>query len=747
MVTVEADMKRILPYAFGILFILVAALTAAAGVGQAQVTVVNMIPKERSCETNQDSEPNLAVNPANINQIAGSAFTPGIQPDCLTPNRSACPLNLAPIFVSTDGGNIWKLNCIVPGNASGMTNDITVRFGSTGNNLYAGTLRRVGALQLNILRTNNFVGPAAMTVFVNRPNVDQPYVQATTVAGNDRIYVGNNGCCPVILPGGRTATIDQSLSAGAAAPVFTSFQIEPRGTGGQDWPAIRPAIGPNNVVYGAYFGLRDGGLTDVVVVRDDTAAAGANPFSALLDPGDGQVGMRVVTRRNVIFENFSHPNFGLERLVASNLTIAVDPNNSARVCVGWGDRVGDEVQTLHVRCSTNSGATWTNDLRTITDATNPALAINDNGTIGFLYQQVAGGVTAAQRWVTHLERTNDTFGTTQNLILANVPATAPAVQFLPYIGDYVHLMAVGYNFYGIFSANNTPDKANFPNGVVYQRNANFAKSTLLSTDGTTPVAVSIDPFFFRVEEKGPAPRFQYAAKFVCGKSVGEAVAPGAYFTAVNVHNPSDNTVRFRKKVAVALPREKPGAVSRFFDASLGPDEAFEIDCADILKHAETSPRFLKGFVVVESDFALDIVAVYTAAGATGQVETLHVERVPPRDRKPAAGGKPDLVPVPDPQPGIGFCRLDARGRLVVTVKNQGNADAPASVTTVEFLPGGGVKIPTPAIPAGGSVELPPVSMPADCHKPECNFTIRVDSGGQVDESNEGNNTGSGSCIG
>ncbi len=58
-------------------------------------------------------------------------------------------------------------------------------------------------------------------------------------------------------------------------------------------------------------------------------------------------------------------------------------------------------------------------------------------------------------------------------------------------------MAVGNDFYGIFSANNTPDKANFPGGVGYQRNSNFTTRTLLGVNGVTPVNVSIDPFFFK----------------------------------------------------------------------------------------------------------------------------------------------------------------------------------------------------------------------------------------------------------
>ena len=111
--------------------------------------------------------------------------------------------------------------------------------------------------------------------------------------------------------------------------------------------------------------------------------------------------------------------------------------------------------------------------------------------------------------------------------------------------------------------------------------------------------------------------------------------------------------------------------------------------------------------------------------------------------------RPDLVPVPDPRPGYKFCRRDASQKLQVTVKNQNNNDvaAHASTTKVEFTPGGTIEIPTPAIPAGVSVDLPPVVIPAQCFNPDCEFTITVDSQHQVHESNEGNNTGIGKCLG
>jgi CARDB len=84
---------------------------------------------------------------------------------------------------------------------------------------------------------------------------------------------------------------------------------------------------------------------------------------------------------------------------------------------------------------------------------------------------------------------------------------------------------------------------------------------------------------------------------------------------------------------------------------------------------------------------------------------------------------------------------------MVRVKNQGKVGCPASTTRIEFLPGGSVSIPTPAIPAGSSVDLAPVAIPAAAWNPDADFKITVDADGQVNEFSEDNNTGSGKCIG
>jgi photosystem II stability/assembly factor-like uncharacterized protein len=276
-----------------------------------------------------------------------------------------------------------------------------------------------------------------------------------------------------------------------------------------------------------------------------------------------------------------------------------------------------------------------------------------------------------------------------------------------------------------------------PNVPVVQTKILPARKLIAATYGRNVWTLDIS----HLEEK---PALQYAVKFVCGKSEGGVVAPGTYFTAVNVHNPREKAVAFRKKFAIALPGEKPGPVSKFFTAKLCPDEALEIDCPDILSHAQ-GQNFLKGFVVIETPSRLDVVAAYTAAGSTGSIETLFIERVSgqPLTQPPL----PDLVPVnPQPSSGAsGFCRL-VGGRLVVTVRNQGVAPAGASQTTVNFAGVGPVSVNTPPIPAGGSADVV-VSIPSTCFVgTECRFHIVVDSALQVEESNEDNNTADGLCM-
>src|SRR5439155_13123592 len=175
----------------------------------------------------------------------------------------------------------------------------------------------------------------------------------------------------------------------------------------QDGPSIRPALARDGTVYAAYFGWRsfDGSVatSDVVVMRDEAAAT---TFQALRG-ADGLPGRFVAQRVKIPWANA--PTLGQER-IGSTLSIAVDPNNSSTVYVAWGDHGSKgDIYTLHVRRSTDRGVTWSKaDLphTTIRNATNIALAVANNGTVGMLYQQLS-----ASRWVTHVVQSRDAFAT------------------------------------------------------------------------------------------------------------------------------------------------------------------------------------------------------------------------------------------------------------------------------------------------------------------------------------------------
>ena len=459
---------------------------AKAKKAQAKIVVVNMIPRSLSGEANQDSEPTIAVNPANPLQIAGSAFTP-----------DPAGGDVAPIYVSNDGGMTWSLNAIVPSSAAhgSMTADITVAFSTAGNRLYAGIIRLPfpgNRTRLNILRAVDFQSAATMEVLVDRTGqgVDQPYVRAVTMAdgadkGKDRLYVGDND----FSSPGHTATLDQSLDAGKTTPTFSSVRIEKRATSGQDGPPVRPAIHADGTVYALFHswrtfnGTTGAGTADIVLVRDDEGGTGSTPFTALVDPGDGKVGMRVAQGVKFNFNGF----LGLQR-TGGDVAIAVDATNSANVYVAYNADEGTDY-VLHLVRSQDRGLTWSEDMRRIRNALNPALAVNSAGTVGMLYQQLTG-TGAAARWVTKFESSSN--GSSWSAItLATVAANDPSKEFDPYLGDYDHLSAVGKDFYGVFATSNLPRKANFPQGVQYQRNANFTTNTRIGSElSFAPVGIS-----------------------------------------------------------------------------------------------------------------------------------------------------------------------------------------------------------------------------------------------------------------
>jgi hypothetical protein len=133
-------------------------------------------------------------------------------------------------------------------------------------------------------------------------------------------------------------------------------------------------------------------------------------------------------------------------------------------------------------------------------------------------------------------------------------------------------------------------------------------------------------------KEGAEYRFQYAAKFLCTANIPgtsqttTSVLPGVYQTAVNIHNPNDQTVRWRRKIT------QPGlGISKFIEDQLKPDEAARVDCDQIARDFGPFIHGVEGFLVIESTQTLDVTAVYTAGKNGGEVESIAVEQI--RERK------------------------------------------------------------------------------------------------------------------
>jgi hypothetical protein len=122
-------------------------------------------------------------------------------------------------------------------------------------------------------------------------------------------------------------------------------------------------------------------------------------------------------------------------------------------------------------------------------------------------------------------------------------------------------------------------------------------------------------------------KFEYAVKFICTANIPgtsqttDAFVPGLYQTAVNIHNPQSKAVKFRKKIA------SPLGISKYFDDILKPDEVKRITCAQIQEFGMTFIHGFEGFLVIDSTFSLDVVAVYTAGGRGQQVSSIDVEQI------------------------------------------------------------------------------------------------------------------------
>jgi hypothetical protein len=159
----------------------------------------------------------------------------------------------------------------------------------------------------------------------------------------------------------------------------------------------------------------------------------------------------------------------------------------------------------------------------------------------------------------------------------------------------------------------------------------------------------------------------YSVKFACvpdaiSTTVTSEVPFGLAFhgTAINIHNFTGDTVQFTKKAVLARSQDgERRPVSEKITEVLGPDQALFIDCLDISKLLNNRPVGAPfaagdGFVIIESNVELEIVAVYTAEIKEDRVLYRFVTQPFKVRAVKGDGSGQDALPEPGQPPFQGF---------------------------------------------------------------------------------------------
>jgi autotransporter passenger strand-loop-strand repeat protein len=257
-----------------------APLALGSGTSLTRVTglrIVDVIPLSNSAETFDNSEPSIAVDPLNKNQLVAGAF--GVFTSGPTVDNS-------PFFISVDGGTAWSPYGELD------HNDKSLAWSTDGSTLFAATMVQLTSTTSEI---NTYSGTISGSDFGSpidtydpSHDLDQPWI-ATGSGGH--VFISYN---------------DFSLNPNAHVLVSSDGGVDytpealDRLSGSiiQDAPAVRLAVN-GATVYGAFTRWNsvldfDANQTrykaDLYVVRSDDA--GADGFDAL---GSGGLGVNVAS--------------------------------------------------------------------------------------------------------------------------------------------------------------------------------------------------------------------------------------------------------------------------------------------------------------------------------------------------------------------------------------------------------------------------------------------------------------------
>ena len=440
-------------------------------------------------------EPDLAINPLNLNQIVVHAGFGGWSGN-------------APNEVSSDGGLTWTQIFQIP-NPTGVAGqggcpcDITHDYGLDGN-LYGSYLGPTDIYSpsntnpfANLFNYFTIASVAQMTNFNAPGNADQPQLLTNvdpTTAGQNNVYVAYDD--------DATNNVRVSAALGTQPPDFVTDNVSGTTFGGGINQGHRIAVDPRTgAIYSLYQGCTAGcGGSPKTIAYVLNRSLDAGTTWTLNGSGTGITVASGVTVQPT-------PKFGTVNALLGGIDhAAVDPT-TGNVYVAFGAANGSPSQGISIVQITFDNATPTNAIIGTphrvspfgVEAALPSVAVAPNGTVGVLYTSFDGfSVDGFPIYSGHFAYSTDagvTF-TDQDLLTFLSPATDNGNSRQRVLGDYQQLKVVndlppanaGSTFYGIFTGNGAA-----LGDPVANNDAIFFKVTLAPQINLSPNPLAIGP--------------------------------------------------------------------------------------------------------------------------------------------------------------------------------------------------------------------------------------------------------------
>jgi uncharacterized repeat protein (TIGR01451 family) len=441
------------------------------GVFIVDTVVNNTDPNLTNTDTFNDGETSITVNRANPSEVVVTAFSGGWGTN-------------APLWQSTDGGNIWTKQFTIPAPpgiaASGCPCDQAIDYGMASqmsgtfliSDIFSGTTTDPGsAAAWNWLVLG---GVTQTTNFNNTPppgGVDQPWLLVNvdpTIPAQDNVYVAYDDFTNGSNCGGDACDERVSASYGVNPPNFTADNQSGTATGSIN-PGHRLAVDPRNgFVYSLFqrnIAAGAGGSKNIDYMLNRSTDGGTTWIL------NGMAGGIVVANGD---STQPTPKFGTVNALLGGVDhAAVDPNNGDVYYVYGNRDAGTGNNRLAIRRIQDDGGGGVtvgpeNFVTGQVQAAIPSVAVASNGIVGVFFYTFDGTSPPPDNipiFSAHLAQSSDQGVTFSDQVLLTFlsSATDDGNARQRVLGDYMQMKAVDTCFFGAFTGNGVPFGRPFAN--------------------------------------------------------------------------------------------------------------------------------------------------------------------------------------------------------------------------------------------------------------------------------------------